>query len=77
MQKLKPPSQGGSEAHYLNTFLKVRAKVMQKEEAHQDLYRIKAQRKFIIEKKWNLQLPLAGTMYGDQFYLTQEKLQRL
>lgn len=50
---------------------------MQKEEAHQDLYRIKAQRKFIIEKKWNLQLPLAWTMYGDQFYLTQEKLQRL
>ncbi len=57
--KAKTPSQGASETHYLNTFLKVRAKVMQKEEAHQDLSRIKAQRKFIIEKKWNLQLPLA------------------
>lgn len=72
--KAKTPSQGGSEAHYLNTFLKVRAKVMKKEEAHHDLSRIKAQSKFIKEKKWNLQLPLAWTMYGDHFYLTQEKL---
>lgn len=77
LAKAKTPSQGGSEAHYLYTFLKVRAKVMQKEEAHQDLSRIKAQRKFIKEKKWNLQLPLAWTMYGDHFYLTQDKLKHL
>ena len=51
LAKAKAQSQGGSETHYLNTFLKVRAKVMQKEEAHQDLSRIKAQRKFIKEKK--------------------------
>ena len=51
LAKAKAQSQGGSETHYLNTFLKVRATVMQKEEAHQDLSRIKAQRKFIKEKK--------------------------
>lgn len=50
---------------------------MQKEEAHQDFSRINTQRKFIKEKKWNLQLPLAWTMYGDHFYLTQDKLKHL
>ena len=77
LSKAKAPSQGGSEAHYLYTFLKVRATVMQKEEAHQDLSRINTQRKFIKEEKWDLQLPLTWIMYGDHFYLTKDKLNRL
>ena len=77
IKKAKTPSKGGSESHYLYTFLKVREKVMLKEKAHKNLSRIKVQRKFIKERNWNLTLPLSWTMYGDSYYLDKSKLKKL
>jgi len=63
------PAQGGDEATYLRAFLSARKTVMLKEEAHSDLSRLKTQEKFISEGKFNLELPLSWTMYGDRFTL--------
>lgn len=71
-QAAKTPAQGGDEAEYLDAFLDARTEVMEQEEAHRDLSRIEAQRKFIAAKNWNLALPLKWTMYGDSYTLTQQ-----
>lgn len=63
------PAKGGNETEYLLTFLDVRSSIMLKEEAHSDLSRIDMQRKFIVEKNFDLHLPLEWTMYGDDFKL--------
>lgn len=63
------PAKGGNEAKYLPAFLDARTVVMLKEEAHSDLSRIDAQRKFIAEENFDLLLPLQWTMYGDEFVL--------
>ena len=44
------------------------------EEAHEDLSRIVAQRKFIDQNNFSLALPLEWTMYGDEFKLTEDML---
>lgn len=63
------PAKGGDEAEYLLSFLDARSIIMLKEEAHSDLSRIDAQRKFISECNFDLRLPLSWTMYGDNFRL--------
>lgn len=70
LKKKKAPAKGGSEKAYLKAFLTVRSKAMLKEEAHSDLSRIAAQRKFINEGNYSLARPLSWTMYGDSFKLT-------
>lgn len=71
MKNALPPARGGEQSVYLKSFLDAREAVMSKEEAHQDLSRIDVQRQFIKEKKWDLSLPLAWTMYGDHFSLSK------
>lgn len=63
------PADGGDEKEYLLAFLDARSEIMLKEEAHSDLSRIEAQRKFIFENNFDLHLPLSWTMYGDNFEL--------
>lgn len=63
------PAKGGDETEYLLSFLDARSNIMLKEEAHSDLSRIDAQRKFISEGNFDLSLPLSWTMYGDDFKL--------
>ena len=63
------PAKGGNETEYLLAFLDARSLIMLKEEAHSDLSRIEAQRKFISEDNFSLSLPLSWTMYGDDFKL--------
>lgn len=72
-----PPSADGDETAYLAAFLEARAVEMQKEEAHSDLSRLIAQRKFLDEGNFCLALPLEWTMYGDFFTLTQADLETL
>lgn len=69
LKKSKPPSKGGNEAAFLKAFLSARTKIMRLEEAHSDLSRINAQRKFISEGNFALARPLTWTMYGDRFTL--------
>ena len=73
MEMAKVPADGGSEEEYLLAFLDARSIIMLKEEAHSDLSRIEAQRKFIHEKNYDLSLPLIWTMYGDDFVLSEIK----
>lgn len=68
-KRAKTPAEGGSEAAYLKAFLKVRERVMLKEEAHSDLSRIKVQRALVKAGNWSLARPLSWTMYGDRFTL--------
>lgn len=68
-KKAKTPARGGSEAAYLKAFLKVRERVMLKEEAHSDLSRIRVQRNLIARGNYALARPLTWTMYGDRFSL--------
>lgn len=82
LKKQAPPSKNNSsdnssEEKYLKAFLKERSVVMKKEKAHSDLSRLKAQEKFINEKKFNLELPLSWSMYGDKFSLTENDLKKL
>lgn len=63
------PAEGGNEEAWLNAFLDAREKIMLREEAHSDLSRIAAQRKFLAEGNFDLALPLSWTMYGDEFVL--------
>lgn len=74
MKEAKTPKEGGDEAAYLEAFLSIRTKVMEEEEAHQDLSRIDVQKKFIEQKNFNLSLPLSWTMYGDNFELTKKEV---
>lgn len=71
------PSAGGDEAAYLTAFLDARVPVMQMEEAHSDLSRLDAQRKFLDEQKFGLELPLEWTMYGEGYALTSEQVARM
>lgn len=63
------PVNGGDETEYLLAFLDARSIIMLKEEAHSDLSRIAAQRKFLSEGNFSLLPPLSWTMYGDNFKL--------
>ena len=76
-QEKETPAEGGDEAQYLTAFLKARQKIMQEEEAHEDLSCLKAQQKFIDEGNFFLSLPLAWTMYGDSYTLTEKDLDDL
>ncbi len=67
MAAYKTPSQGGNEKKYLTVFLDKRDKVMHMEDAHDDLSRTQAQRKFLKEKNYDLNKPLKFKMYGDLF----------
>ena len=71
------PKAGGDETVYLRAFLDAREPVMLSEEAHADLSRLIAQRKFIEEKNFNLMLPLTWEMYGDTYVLTQADVDKL
>lgn len=77
LEKKQTPSDGGDEADYLNAFLDARIPIMQLEEAHSDLSRIDAQRKFLNEENFDLKLPLEWKMYGDAFSLTYDKINAL
>lgn len=77
LEKGQTPSDGGDEADYLNAFLDARIPIMQLEEAHSDLSRIDAQRKFLNEENFDLKLPLEWTMYGDDFSLTFDQINAL
>ena len=77
LEKEQTPSDGGDEADYLNAFLDARIPIMQLEEAHSDLSRIDAQRKFLNEENFDLKLPLEWKMYGDDFSLTYDKINAL
>ncbi|MCX8500567.1 MAG: chitosanase [Alphaproteobacteria bacterium] len=68
----RPPSRGGQEAAFLKAFLDARDPVMASEEAHRDLSRTIAQRKFLAEGKFALQLPLDWVIYGDRYHLPIE-----
>ena len=74
LEKAKAPSTGGDETAFLTAFLDARVPVMQMEEAHSDLSRLNAQRKFLNEKNFDLTLPLEWTMYGDTFSLTEDQI---
>lgn len=71
LKQEKTPAQGGNEGKYLSAFLNARVPVMKMEEAHSDLSRINAQRKFLKEKNYDLNLPLKWTMYKEHFSLTK------
>ena len=77
LEEKKAPSDGGDETDYLTAFLDARVPVMKMEEAHSDLSRIDAQRKFLSEEKWNLELPLEWTMYGEAYSLDKEQIEKL
>lgn len=66
-KKAKPPAAGGDETEYLTAFLDERDKVMGLEDAHEDLSRTIAQRKFLKEKNFSLTKPLEWEMYGDPY----------
>lgn len=74
MKECSTPANGGSEEQYLLAFLDARTLIMLKEEAHSDLSRIEAQRKFIQEGNFELKLPITWTMYGDSFELSEENI---
>lgn len=67
-----PPSSGGDEVTYLNSFLDERDVEMKKEAAHSDLSRIeKEQRKFLREGNLDLNPPLQWSTYGDQYSIVR------
>ncbi|WP_411104545.1 chitosanase [Streptomyces sp. cmx-4-9] len=70
LSKAKPPSQGGSEAAYLNAYLDARVWAMKQEEAHSDTSRVDtAQRVFLKKGNLNLNTPLDWKVYGDSFHI--------
>ncbi|MCM1034015.1 MAG: chitosanase [Paludibacter sp.] len=77
LQKQNPPSEKGNERTYLLAFVKARSRIMKKEEAHADLSRIDAQKKWIKQGRYALSLPLQWSMYGDSFTLTQDFINSL
>lgn len=76
LKKEAAPSAGGEESAFLAAFLDARVPVMQMEAAHADLSRLNAQRKFLNEQNFDLVLPLEWTMYGDEFTLTAEQIEK-
>lgn len=71
------PADGGTEAAYLQAFLKARVAFMRREQAHQDITRITTtQRVFLDAGNLRLRLPLRWRVYGDRYHLTQAELHR-
>lgn len=77
LKNQKAPSKGGDESDYLTAFLDARVPVMKMEEAHSDLSRLNAQRKFLDEKNFDLKLPLEWTMYGEKYSLNSEQVDNM
>lgn len=71
LKQAKAPAEGGEEQVFLTSFLTERGKVMELEDAHEDLSRVVAQRQFLKENNLNLTPPLKWTMYGEIFEITQ------
>ena len=68
LRRARPPAQGGRETRYLRLFLKARAKVMRREDAHSETDRIDTmQRKFLREGNLHLDPPLRWSVYGDPY----------
>jgi len=66
--KAKFPAEGGDEKAYLNAFLDARVAAMRREAAHDDTSRVDtAQRKFLNDNNFNLDLPLTWQVYGDSY----------
>jgi len=66
--KAKFPAEGGDEKAYLNAFLDARVAAMKREAAHDDTSRVDtAQRKFLNDNNFNLDLPLTWQVYGDSY----------
>jgi chitosanase len=64
----EPPSRGGDEVTYLNTFLDARVAAIRKESSHSDTSRVEtAQRVFVREGRLQLETPLAWKVYGDSY----------
>ena len=77
LAKEKTPSDGGDETEFLAAFLNARVPVMQMEAAHSDLSRLNAQRRFLNEQNFDLALPLEWTMYGENFSLTVDQVEKM
>ena len=68
-----PPSMGGDETTYLNTFLDKRVIVMKSEPAHEDVSRIEtAQRVFLQQGNFALLTPLYWKVYGQDFSIADQ-----
>jgi chitosanase len=68
VRKVKPPSQGGNEAAYLNAFLDARKALMLTEAAHDDTSRVDTeQRAFLNAGNLDLNAPLTWKTYGDSY----------
>lgn len=68
IKKAKPPAQGGDQAAYLNAFMDIRVQIMESEQAHEDVDRVEnMQRKWVQAGNFNLDPPLAWTIYGDNY----------
>ncbi len=66
------PREGGGESAYLEAFLDERVTQMRASKAHQDVSRVEtAQRRFLREGNMCLQLPLAWSVYGKPFKVTE------
>lgn len=71
LSRALPPSRGGNEKTYLNAFLDAREEEMRKEEAHSDTTRVStAQRRFLNENNFDLNIPLYWSVYGEAFSIT-------
>jgi len=72
MKKAKTPAQGGNEKVYLNAFLDARKAAMLTETAHSDTSRVDtAQRLFLQQGNFDLNLPLSWKVYGDSYEITR------
>ena len=72
MKKAKTPAQGGNEKVYLNAFLDARKAAMLTETAHSDTSRVDtAQRLFLQQGNFDLNLPLFWKVYGDSYEITR------
>ncbi|MFE9430026.1 chitosanase [Streptomyces sp. NPDC006640] len=68
LREADPPSQGGGEKAYLDTFLDVRRAAMRSRDAHRDTTRIDtAQRVFLHEGNLGLDTPLVWKVYGETY----------
>ena len=68
LREADPPSQGGDEKAYLDTFLDVRRAAMRSRDAHRDTTRIDtAQRVFLREGNLGLETPLVWKVYGETY----------
>lgn len=67
----KTPTQGGTEAGYLNAFLDARTRTMKEDPYWQDTTRIDtAQRLFLNAGNFDLNVPLNWKVYGDSYSIT-------